>query len=117
MKIETLNANLQNLTSRETAEIRPPQRDSVRASGETVLDLAKPENREKLTELAGAMEQFLKVMGTELKFRIDEKTNLVQVEVFDPQKDKVIQKIPPDDLLKLAASIEDMVGVFVDKAF
>ncbi len=117
MKIETLNASVQNLTSRETVAIRPPQKDSGRGDKGTGLDLAKPENREKLTELAGAMEQFLKVMGTELKFRIDERTNLVQVEVFDPQKDKVIQKIPPDDLLKLAASIEDMVGVFVDKAF
>ncbi len=117
MKIETLNANVQNLTTREPAELRPPQREPERAAGVTGLELGKPENREKLTELAGAMEQFLKVMGTELKFRIDERTNQVQVEVFDPQKDKVIQKIPPDDLLKLAASIEDMVGVFVDKAF
>ena len=52
-------------------------------------------------------------MGVELKFHIHKGTNKIQVDVIDPEKNKVIRKIPPDELLNLAASIEQMVGVFM----
>jgi flagellar protein FlaG len=36
--------------------------------------------------------------------------------VRDPETDKLIRKIPADEMLDLAASIENMVGLFLDKA-
>ena len=55
-------------------------------------------------------------IGVSLKFNIDERTDMVQVEVRDPETDKLIRKIPADEMLDLAASIENMVGLFLDKA-
>jgi flagellar protein FlaG len=55
-------------------------------------------------------------LGVNLKFNIDERTDIVQVEVRDPETDKLIRKIPADEMLDLAASIEKMVGLFLDKA-
>jgi flagellar protein FlaG len=55
-------------------------------------------------------------IGVSLKFNIDERTDMVQVEVRDPETDKLIRKIPADEMLDLAASIENMVGLFLDRA-
>ena len=55
-------------------------------------------------------------LGVNLKFHIDEKTDTVQVEVRDPETQKLIRKIPADEMLELAASIEKMVGLFLDRA-
>lgn len=123
MKVESLNSGMNfSLHNIETGQ-RSPQKTTAGKGlqaledEKVVTNTKDPELREKIGQLAEAVEGFLQVMGTELKFNIDERTDHLQVEVIDPDKDKVIQKIPPDDLLKLAASIEDMVGVFVDKAF
>ena len=62
---------------------------------------------------------FMRIMsslGVNLKFNIDERTDMVQVEVRDPKTDKLIRKIPADEMLDLAASIENMVGLFLNKA-
>jgi uncharacterized FlaG/YvyC family protein len=50
-----------------------------------------------------------------LDFRVDEKTNRIVVKVIDTRTDKVIKEIPPEQLLHLAAKIQEMVGLLVDE--
>jgi uncharacterized FlaG/YvyC family protein len=50
-----------------------------------------------------------------LDFRIDEATNRIVVKVIDTRTDKVIKEIPPEQLLHLAAKIQEMVGLLVDE--
>ena len=71
---------------------------------------------QKLQHLTEAVDSYMSSMGVSLKFNIDERTDQVQVEVRDPDTDKLIRKIPADEMLDLAASIENMVGLFLDKA-
>jgi uncharacterized FlaG/YvyC family protein len=69
---------------------------------------------EKIEKISNSIEDYINSMGVELKFHIHKGTNKIQVDVIDPEKNKVIRKIPPDELLNLAASIEQMVGVFME---
>ena len=69
---------------------------------------------EKIEKLSRSIEDYINSLGVELKFHIHKETNKIQVDVIDPVKNKIIRKIPPDELLNLAASIEKMVGVFMD---
>ena len=69
---------------------------------------------ERIEKLSRSIEDYINSLGVELKFHIHKETNKIQVDVIDPVKNKIIRKIPPDELLKLAASIEKMVGVFMD---
>lgn len=69
----------------------------------------------KLNNMTEAVESYLNSLGVNLKFNIDDQTDIVQVEVRDPQTDKLIRKIPADEMLALAASIEQMVGLFLNK--
>jgi flagellar protein FlaG len=71
---------------------------------------------QKLQHLTEAVDSYMSSLGVNLKFNIDERTDMVQVEVRDPKTDKLIRKIPADEMLDLAASIENMVGLFLDKA-
>jgi flagellar protein FlaG len=71
---------------------------------------------QKLQNLTDAVDSYMSSLGVNLKFHIDEKTDTVQVEVRDPQTQKLIRKIPADEMLELAASIEKMVGLFLDRA-
>lgn len=82
----------------------PPQEDAEEIS------------LQKLQNLTEAVDSYMSSMGVSLKFNIDERTDQVQVEVRDPKTDKLIRKIPADEMLDLAASIENMVGLFLDKA-
>jgi len=71
---------------------------------------------QKLQHLTEAVDSYMSSIGVSLKFNIDERTDMVQVEVRDPETDKLIRKIPADEMLDLAASIENMVGLFLDRA-
>jgi uncharacterized FlaG/YvyC family protein len=50
-----------------------------------------------------------------LDFRVDEATNRIVVKVIDTKTDKVIKEIPPEQLLHLAAKIQERVGLLVDE--
>lgn len=71
---------------------------------------------QKLQNLTDAVDTYMSSLGVNLKFHIDERTDTVQVEVRDPDTQKLIRKIPADEMLDLAASIEKMVGLFLDRA-
>ncbi len=50
-----------------------------------------------------------------LDFQVDEKTHRIVVKVIDTKTDKVIKEIPPEQLVELAAKIQEMVGLLVDE--
>lgn len=66
-------------------------------------------------ETAQKLQQQLQASGTDLKIRVlDDSKSQVQVEIVDERSNKVLRKIPQDDLLKLSASIKEMTGVLLD---
>ncbi|PKN41076.1 MAG: hypothetical protein CVU60_12785 [Deltaproteobacteria bacterium HGW-Deltaproteobacteria-18] len=82
----------------------------------TTPDESEEISLQKLQNLTDAVDSYMSSLGVNLKFNIDEKTDKVQVEVRDPETQKLIRKIPADEMLDLAASIEKMVGLFLDRA-
>lgn len=66
-------------------------------------------------EAASKLEKQLEASDTGLKIRVlDDSQNRVQVEIVDQKSNKVLRKIPQDDLLKLSASIKEMTGVLLN---
>ncbi len=64
-----------------------------------------------------ALEDSLSSHGLKLKFNIDEKTDVMQVEVLDSKSGKTVRKLPPDDLLRLSASIKELSRGLLDRSF
>ncbi|WP_147821480.1 flagellar protein FlaG [Salidesulfovibrio onnuriiensis] len=74
-------------------------------------------NKKTATDVAKQAESELASQNLKLKFNVIEENNTIQVEVRDAD-DKVIKKIPADDIVKLTKSIrEHFPGSFVDKTF
>ncbi len=92
----------------ETAVEKGPAASAVKpggvADGKVIVD-------EAIEKLRSAGDLFNK----RLDFRVDEKTNRVVVKVIDTKTDKVIKEIPPEQLLHLAAKIQEMIGLLVDE--
>ncbi len=72
-------------------------------------------DRTSAREAAQKLEQQLKETDIGLKIRVlDDSQNRVQVEIVDERSNKVLRKIPQDELLKLSASIKEMSGILLD---
>jgi uncharacterized FlaG/YvyC family protein len=95
------------------ASAQPPKtpQEFDQEGGQQPVELKK----EQVERIADALEQFTASMGRELKFQVHEESKTVQVSVIDPRDERVIKKIPPDEILALAVSIERTVGVFLNK--
>jgi flagellar protein FlaG len=115
----------------ESSEARRPvesvSRDSAEATARgtdrTGRELARADeaeraetpDRETLERFAAKTQEQFADLGVALKFNVDDENGAVQVEVRDAQSDKVIRKIPADEVLHLAKSIKEMAGKLLDK--
>ncbi len=52
----------------------------------------------------------------ELKYTISEDSGDIQVELINSENDKVVRKIPPDELIKLHSSLKEMAGAFLNRS-
>ena len=55
------------------------------------------------------------VFNRRLDFKVDKDTNRIIIKVIDTKTDKVIKEIPPEQLIELAAKIQEMVGLLFDE--
>ncbi|BBD08898.1 flagellar protein FlaG [Desulfovibrio ferrophilus] len=79
----------------------------------------KPSPAERLLKMTEPVEKFMQSAGVSITFHIHEETDQIQAEVKSADGEKVIRKIPADDILKLVASIKEMSDSehMVDTAF
>ncbi len=58
----------------------------------------------------------LKDTGLNIRLSSGDGKDSFQIEVFNPETDEVIRRFPPDEIIKLSASIKEMNGFVVNKA-
>ena len=81
----------------------------ARDAGGQVLERAAVE------KVLGETQDELSKRGVALKFKLMEEDNQYQVEVRDKNSDKVIRKLPPDEVVNLSRSLKDLAGALLDK--
>jgi flagellar protein FlaG len=74
-----------------------------------------PREKEDVNEAIEKLKHAGEIFNRRLDFRVDEETNRVVVKVVDTTTDKVIKEIPSEQLLQLAAKIQEMIGILVDE--
>ncbi|MCX7827607.1 MAG: flagellar protein FlaG [Thermanaerothrix sp.] len=85
--------------------VEAPQRSKGELTEDVLLDALRK------------AEQTSRVFGRDLKFRYRKEADVYQVEVIDRADDKVIRKIPPDEVVKLIENINKMLGILFDDRF
>lgn len=54
--------------------------------------------------------------GVNVRLRTSEKSERLQVEVIDRETKEVVRRFPPDEIIRLAESLDEMVGVILNRS-
>jgi len=79
-----------------------------------VLESNKP-TQQAIAKAANDIQKFVKEMGRNLQFSIDKTTGYNVVRVINPETEEVIRQLPSEELLKIAASMQEMGSVLVNQ--
>jgi flagellar protein FlaG len=112
MNIQTVPAQTAQAPSRAVAGGSGGQRREETGSG---AGQASPLNAEETRNLAAKAETALREQGVDLKFVVSEDAGQVQVEIHDAASDKLIRKVPQDELLQLQQSLKQFAGVLYNR--
>lgn len=69
-----------------------------------------------LLEAMDLAEEHLQGTGMNIRLRTSENSERLQVEVFDPKTKEVLRRFPPDEIIRLAESIDEMAGLIVNRS-
>jgi len=60
-----------------------------------------------------SIDNFLRSTQADLKIRLDSETHKIMIKVIREADGKVIREIPPEELLKVSANIEQLAGLLI----
>ena len=61
------------------------------------------------------MDSYVRSMQRDIKIQVNNSTGDISVKVISEETGKVIREIPSEEMLELAARMEEMSGVFFDQ--
>jgi flagellar protein FlaG len=64
---------------------------------------------------AADLERVSLALNRELRFMVDYESHEITVKVIDPETDKVIKILPPEELQRLHSRIQETIGFFFDE--
>ena len=115
-----LNA-VSTVESQEIEGIEPVNLDQKRGTAsKEIISSANAQNRSikamqasqtEIEYVAQAMEKYVNSMQRDLQIQVHQGTGSIMVKVISKETGKVIREVPPEELLNLAARMEQMMGV------
>ena len=109
---------MQIISSNTSIEINPISRqfiDSNESLPEQKIIENSPQEQQVKSESLIKLQKTLSQLDISLKFRTDDKTNAVVVELIDSETGEAINQFPSEVSLKLSASFTKLQGQFIDK--
>jgi len=102
-------ANVQNVQKNVVSEIA-----SLQIKNPDVVEFSKP-SADAIAKAAEDIQNFVKDMGRNLNFSVDEVTGYNVVRVVNPETNELIRQLPSEELLKIARSMKDLGNVLVNQ--
>jgi flagellar protein FlaG len=68
---------------------------------------------ETTRRVAEAMDRYVRSMQNELEIKVDDESGKIVVKVISNDTGEVIREIPSEEMLKLAAKMEEMAGLLL----
>jgi flagellar protein FlaG len=97
--------------------IRSDREEEKAKEKEVPADVAATlESKEGVQAFAKVLEDYAKqVHNVGLRFSVHEDTGRTVVRIVDEKTDEVVREVPPEELLDLAARMEQMMGMLLDE--
>lgn len=83
-------------------------------SGEKSEEIKKA-TEEKINRVSELMNDYVSSVQRDIKIKVDNETGKIIVKVISKEDGKVIREIPPEEMLALAARMEEIAGAFFDQ--
>ena len=80
-----------------------------------IAEQIKETTNDKINRIAEAMDSYVQSIQRDLKIRVHEGTGKIMVQVTSQNSGEVIREIPPEELLDLAARMEELAGTLFDE--
>ena len=71
---------------------------------------------QQIEALVKGLNDAVKIIGTKLSFSVDGSTRRTVVKVVNAETNEVIRQIPPDEVLRMAQRIDELMGMLFDGA-
>ena len=78
------------------------------------FDNTESTNGSDLGQFAEALESVTKRLNSNIRLDIDEPTGRVVAKIIDRDTNEVVRQIPPEEMLRIAARLNDLVGLLFD---
>jgi flagellar protein FlaG len=90
-----------------------PAAAATQQSAEYLISPA--ELKRQVEETAASLNEMASLLRYGIRFAFHEKAHTMQVNVIERDTNKVIRKIPPEEILDLRAKMMEMVGLIIDQ--
>ena len=70
---------------------------------------------EQVEDITKVLNESARLFNISLQFRVDEDIDRIIVSVYDKDSDKVIRQVPPEELLELSKSLDQMIGLLFNE--
>jgi flagellar protein FlaG len=97
---------------REELNKRQPQQP---AEAQGVAHDVQGNTQAKIQKIAEAMDSYVSSIQRELQIQVHQETGNIVVKVISKEDGKTIREIPPEEILNLAARMEELSGVLFDR--
>ncbi|WP_069292726.1 flagellar protein FlaG [Fervidobacterium thailandense] len=65
--------------------------------------------------LKETFEKLKKIFRGQAEFKIDREANMIIIRIKDPETGEILRQIPPEQAVKLAKNIQELLGVLMDE--
>jgi flagellar protein FlaG len=96
-------------------ELQEAKSEQLLAEKEQRLLDEKAQDKIKLTNSLDIADKLAKAFNKAIKFQIHDETEKLVVEIVDRETGNVIKQIPPEEMLRIAESVQEFLGLVVDE--
>ena len=96
--------------SRLVTAVRSSGSKVPRSNGEKVVV-----NEDALKQGIEKINQYIKVFNVKVSFDVDKPTGRTVVRISNNETQEVIREFPPEEFLKMAAKLSELMGLMVDQ--
>lgn len=120
MNISSIAMGGVNTSMRQTQEVAAQAQQQAAArqaemQKQQAEQAAARMTREQVEQSAKEMQQVSLAFNKKLQFVVDYQSKDVTVKVIDPNTDKVIKELPPEELARLRERIREELGSIIDE--
>lgn len=78
-------------------------------------DESVKKDQQELDKLKEELNKELNSLNVDAKFGYDDKTGAMYVSIYEKDTDKLLRKVPSDEVLKMMSKMKELMGSIIDK--